>query len=101
MTRAEAKESFNHVLDKVVDRGDSSSLKIALLEDGITDICDFLDEVIDSLAYKDPDDKIFYPLKKGDNRQPICLRLHPNLRTIHQLQCSVAPSRKTLHSFRL
>ena len=69
MTRAEAKEAFNHVLDKVLDRGDSSSLKKALIEDGITDIFDLvtvLDEVIDSLAYEDPDDKIFYPVKKGD-----------------------------------
>jgi hypothetical protein len=76
MTRAEAKEAFNHVLDKVLNRGDSSSFKIALLEDGITDIFDLvtiifdlvtiLDEVIDSLAYEDPDDKIFYSVKKGD-----------------------------------
>jgi hypothetical protein len=69
MTSAEAKEEFNHVLDKAPDRGDSSSLKIALLEDGITNIFDLvtiLDEVIDYLAYKDPDDKIFYPVNKGD-----------------------------------
>jgi hypothetical protein len=69
MTRAKAKAAYNHVLDKVLDRGDSSSLKRALIEDGITDIFDFvsiLDEVIDSLAYEDPDDKIFYSVKKGD-----------------------------------
>jgi hypothetical protein len=69
MTRAEAKEAFNHVLKKVIERWDSSSLKIALLEDGITNIFDLvtiLDDAIDSLAYKDPDDKIFYPVKKGD-----------------------------------
>jgi hypothetical protein len=69
MTLAEAKEAFNHVLDKVLDRGDSSSLKRALIEDGITNIFDLvtiLDEVIDSLANKDPDDKILYPVKKGD-----------------------------------
>jgi hypothetical protein len=178
MTCAEAKESFNHVLDKVLDRGDSSSLKRSLIEDGITDIFDLvtiLDEVIDSLVYKDPDDKIFYPVKKGDKMlqrcflayhqslesvtgdvdynaitqanfdsycispvytlparsyliitstynpfaftgqtftsqilpyhhqhlHPLCLRLHPNLRTIHQLLCSITPSRKILHSFRL
>jgi hypothetical protein len=45
MTRAVAKEAFNPVLDKVLERGDSSSLKRALIED----------EVIDSLAYKDPE----------------------------------------------
>jgi hypothetical protein len=67
MTRAEAKEAFNHILDKFLDRGDTSSVKSALIEDGITDIFDIvtiLDKVIDSLAYEDPDDKIFYPVKK-------------------------------------
>jgi hypothetical protein len=69
MTRAEAKEAFNHVLDTVLDRGDSSSLKRSLIEDGIIDIFDLLnvtDDVIDSLAYEDPNDKMFYPVKKGD-----------------------------------
>jgi hypothetical protein len=33
MTRAESKEAFNHVLDTVLDRGDSSSLKRSLNED--------------------------------------------------------------------
>jgi hypothetical protein len=67
LTPAEAKEALNHVLDNVLDRGDSSSLKRALVEDGITNIFDLdtiLDEFIDSLAYEDPDDKIFYPIKK-------------------------------------
>jgi hypothetical protein len=67
MTCAEAKEEFKHVLDKVLDRGDTSSLKIALLEDGLTDIFDLvtiLDEVFDSLAYEEPDTKIFYPVVK-------------------------------------
>jgi hypothetical protein len=53
----------------VLDRGDSSSLKRLLIEDGISDIFDLItimDDVIDSLAYKDPNDKIFYPVKKGD-----------------------------------
>ena len=69
ITRAEAKDAFNHVLDKVLDRGDLSSLKKALIDNVITDIFDLvtiLDEVIDSLAYEDPDDKIFYPVKRGD-----------------------------------
>jgi hypothetical protein len=67
MTRAEAKEAFNHVLNMVLDRGDS--LKRSLIEDGIPDILDLItvtEDVIDSLAYEDPDDKIFYPVKKGD-----------------------------------
>jgi hypothetical protein len=69
MTCTEAKEAFNHILDMLLDRGDSSSLKRSLIEDGITEFFDLItvmDDVIDSLAYKDPDDKIFYPVKKGD-----------------------------------
>jgi hypothetical protein len=69
MTRAEAEEAFNHVLDTVLDRGDSSSMRSLQIEDGITDIFDLItitDDVIDSLTYKDPDDKIYYPVKKGD-----------------------------------
>ena len=39
---AEAKEAFNHVLDTVLDRGDSSPLKRSLINDGITDIFDLI-----------------------------------------------------------
>jgi hypothetical protein len=56
MTCAESKEVFNHVLDTVLDGGNSSSLKRSLIEDGITDIFDLItvtDDVIDSLAYED------------------------------------------------
>jgi hypothetical protein len=77
MTLAEAKEAFNHVLDTVLDRGDSSSLKRSLVEDGITDIFDLItvtDDVIDSLTYEDPDDKIFYPVKKVKNDDKMLLR---------------------------
>jgi hypothetical protein len=69
MTRIEAKEAFNHVLDTVLYRGDFSSLKSSLIEDGITDIFDLItitDDVNDSLTYKDPNDKIYSPFKKGD-----------------------------------
>jgi hypothetical protein len=67
MTRAEAKEAVYHVLDTVLDRGDSSSLKSSLIEDGITfDQNTITDDVIDSLTYKYPNDKIYYPVKKGD-----------------------------------
>ena len=75
MTRTEAKEAFNHVLDTVLDRGDSSSLKRSLIDDGIVDIFDLItttDEVIDHLIYEDPDDKIYYPVKKGDNMLVRC-----------------------------
>jgi hypothetical protein len=69
MTLSEAKEAFNHVLDTVLDRVNSSSMKRSLIEDGITDILHLItvtDDVIDSLAYKDSNDKIYYPVKKGD-----------------------------------
>ena len=70
MTRAEAKEAFNHVLDVVLDRGDASPLKSSLLMEGITDIFDLItlaDDVIDLLLYEDAADTgKFYPVKKGD-----------------------------------
>ena len=70
MTRAEAKEAFNHVLNTVLDRGDSSSLKSSLLIEGITDIFDMItitDDIIDGLIYKDSADPgKFYPVNKGD-----------------------------------
>ena len=70
MTRAEAKDAFNHVLDNVLGRGDTSSLKSSLVIEGIADIFDLItltDDIIDSLTYEDPDDPgKFYPVKKGD-----------------------------------
>ncbi len=59
MTRAEAKEAFNHVLNNVLDRGDMSPLKSSLLSEGITDIFDLTtitDDVIDGLLYEDAAD---------------------------------------------
>jgi hypothetical protein len=86
MTRAEAKEAFNHVLDTVVDRADSSSLKSSLYEDGITDIFDLItvtDDVIDNLTYEDSDDKIYYPVKKGDKMLLRCLlAYHQSLESV-------------------
>ena len=39
-----------------------------------------LDDVIDSLTYEDPDDKIFYPVKKGDKMLLRCfLAYHQSL----------------------
>ena len=70
MTRSEAKAAFNHVLDKVIERDDSSDLKIALVNDGIENIFDLLrldQHTIDNLGYQDPDDDDrFILLKKGD-----------------------------------
>ena len=70
MTRAEAKDAFNHVLNTVLGRGDSSSLKSSLLSEGISDIFDLTtltDDTIESLTHEDPDKSgNFYPIKKGD-----------------------------------
>ena len=70
MTRAEAKEAFNHVLNDVLGRGDLSSLKSSLLIEGITDIFDLItltDDTIDSLLYEDPDRAgSFSQVKKED-----------------------------------
>ena len=70
VTRAEANEAFNHVLNDVLGRGDSSSLKSSLLIEGITDIFDLItltDDTVDSLLYEDPDKEgSFSQVKRGD-----------------------------------
>jgi hypothetical protein len=70
MTRAEAKEVFDHVLNNVLDRGDSSPLKTSLIIEGISNIFDLLtitDDIIDGLVYEDPaEKKKFYSVTKGD-----------------------------------
>ena len=87
MTRAEAKEAFNHILDTVLDRDDASPLKSSLLIEGITDIFDLItinDDVIDLLLYEDPADKgKFYPVKKGDK---MLLRCFPSIPTLCRMQ---------------
>jgi hypothetical protein len=58
LTRSEAKAAFNHVLETVLGRGDGSSLKSALLEEGVNDIFALsilTDKAIDKLQFKDPD----------------------------------------------
>jgi hypothetical protein len=75
-----SKRGIQPCLNTVLDRGNSSSLKRSLIEDGITDIFDLItlmDDVIDSLAYKDPNDKIFHPVKKGDNMFLRCFLSYP------------------------
>ena len=76
LTRSEAKTAFNHVLDHVLGRDDSSFLKSSLAHEGIDDIFDFItltDDVIDSLVYKDTNDSgTFLPLRKGDKMLVKC-----------------------------
>jgi hypothetical protein len=67
MTCAEAKEAFNHVLDMVLDRGDSSSLKRSLIEDGITDIFDLITVTVSYIVHPgglEPPACAFLPLRE-------------------------------------
>jgi hypothetical protein len=69
-TRAEAKAAFDHVMDVVLGRDDTSKLKRALLSEGIEnifDLCSLDDDFIDELQYEDPDAPgNFIPCIKGD-----------------------------------
>jgi hypothetical protein len=70
LTRSEAKAAFNHVLDVVLGRGDGSSLKSALLEEGVNDIfalSTLTDKVIDKLQIKNTDNNnALTPIKLAD-----------------------------------
>ena len=61
---------MSHVLNSVLERGDSSSLKSLRLIECIADIFDLItisDEIIDVLTNEDPANPgKFYPVKKGD-----------------------------------
>jgi hypothetical protein len=59
-TRVEAKVTFNHVLDNVLGRNNTSQLKLSLSEEGIVDIFDFVtlsDKIIEALVYEDTSNK--------------------------------------------
>ena len=82
MTRAEAKEVFNHVLNVVLDRNDSSSLKTSLLKEGIADIFDLItitDDIIDNLNYKDSADNTLCAVRKGDKMLLRCFLAYHQL----------------------
>jgi hypothetical protein len=67
-TRSDAKASFNHILDNVLGRGDGSSLKMALSDEGIDDVytlSNLTDSAIDSLKYINKDN--------GDTPTPVRL----------------------------
>ena len=76
-TRSEAKASFNHILDNVLGRKDDSPLKMALLEEGIDDIfsiATLTENVIDSLKYKNKDNKDeLTPIRVADKMLLKCL----------------------------
>jgi hypothetical protein len=59
LTRSEAKAAFDHILNEVLGRNDTSNLKRGLLAEGISDIFDLSsldDGFIDYLEYHDPKD---------------------------------------------
>jgi hypothetical protein len=61
MTRNSSKNAFDHVLDKVLNRGDTSPLKKSLIKNGFTDIHSLAmisDDIIDTLTYDDPDNSL-------------------------------------------
>ena len=76
LTRSEAKTAFNHVLDNVLGRDDSSFLKSSLGNEGIEDIFDFVtltDDTIDTLVYEDINNAgAFLPVRKGDKMLVKC-----------------------------
>jgi hypothetical protein len=61
-TRSSSRISFDHILDVVLERDDSTPLKRALLQQGYNDIhalAVLTNDVIDSLTYDNPDDEEF------------------------------------------
>jgi len=70
LTRVEAKEAFNHVLDNVLGRGDGTPLKSALLANGCDDIgalATILPADLDTLTYQDiAKPGSYLPVSKGD-----------------------------------
>ena len=70
LTRKEAKDAFNHILDEVIGCSDESHLKTSLVFAGIRDIYDLATidaETINQLTYPDSNDKkICIDVSKGD-----------------------------------
>ena len=68
-TRSKSKDAFNHVLDNVFDKGDSSILKKSLKADGIEDILSLVtmeEEGIKALKYNKSVSEKNLPIPKGD-----------------------------------
>ena len=70
LTRTEAKDAFNHVLDVVLGRPDNTPLKLSLLNEGIDNIFALTTitlSIIDNLKYEDSKNiGTMLPVKKGD-----------------------------------
>jgi hypothetical protein len=58
-TRTEGKSAFDHVVNEVLGRNDTSKLKRALIAEGITnffDLSSLEDDIIEHLEYPDKND---------------------------------------------
>jgi hypothetical protein len=49
-TRAQQRQAFNHVLDNVLERGDGSTLKIALIASGFDTMRDLMGITMDQIV---------------------------------------------------
>jgi hypothetical protein len=66
-TKYSSKAAFDHVLDVILERDDSTPLKRALLQQGYNDIhalAILSDDVINSLTHDDPKGKVDMPILK-------------------------------------
>jgi hypothetical protein len=69
LSRAANREAFDHVMDNVLDRGDDSPLKGALIADNVKTIVELISMTyghIDTLTYREPDSDVDLPMFKGD-----------------------------------
>jgi hypothetical protein len=76
ITRLQAKEAFDHVMDKVLGRDENSHLKKSLIEEGIDDVFGLItltDKTIDNLVYQEvTKSSSQLPVKKGDKMLVKC-----------------------------
>jgi hypothetical protein len=48
--RAQQRQAFNHVLDNVLERGDGSTLKVALIASSYDTMCDLMGITMDQIV---------------------------------------------------
>ena len=68
-TRPQQKLAFDHVLNDVLDRDDSSGLKTSLQDNGINDILSLLgidNFTVDNLTYERSPTEPYHPVNRGD-----------------------------------
>ena len=68
-TRPQQKLAFDHVFNDILDKDDSSGLKMSLQESGINDILSLLgidNDLIENLCYERSPTELFHPVNRGD-----------------------------------